>query len=215
MELHDIIVQSVASLEEERTIRLVRKAVRQGMAPREVITCMREGMDEVGQLYEKSEYYVGDLIMAGIIFREVLELDEIKVELPKNPVESRGTILIGTVKKDIHDLGKNIFIGMAKAEGFHVVDLGVDVDPDVFVHQIREHKPHVLGLSGLMSFARASVLELLERVYDEGLRDGLKIIVGGNLMQKSQETPKIYADAYLGSAETGVALYRQWAEAWN
>lgn len=215
MELEQIIVQSVADLEEERTIRLVKKAVHQGMAPREAIACMRRGLDEVGQLYENGEYYLGDLIMAGIIFREVLALDEVKIDLPKDPVESKGTILIGTVKKDIHDLGKNIFIGMAQAEGFHVIDLGVDVDPEVFVRKIREHRPHILGLSGLMTFARASVIELLERLHAEGLRDGLKIMVGGNLMQKSEETPTAWADAYMGNAETGVEICSRWAEEWQ
>lgn len=215
MELNQLIVQSVADLDEERTIRTVKKALRRGMSSREIIACMQQGMDKVGRMYESSEYFVGDLIMAGIIFREVLEIDEFKGELPQDMIHSKGTLLIGTVKNDIHDLGKDIFIGMIQTEGFHVIDLGVDVDHEVFVKKIREHKPQILGLSGLMSFAETTVLQLLQRIYDEGLRDDVKIIVGGGLMQKSQETPTAYGDAYVDSAERGVAICNEWAKEWN
>ena len=173
---------------------------------------LQQGMDNVGELFEKEEYFIGDLIMAGIIFKEVMKLDKRSVADQKEAPGSRGTILIGTIHGDLHDIGKDIFIGLACVNGFNVIDLGVDVLPEVFVEKIREARPQILGFSGLLTTATAEVKKTLKMIHDAGLRDGLKIIVGGGLMQKEQESPEAFADAYVKNSGRGLEYCLEWAE---
>lgn len=137
-------------------------------------------MNEVGLLYEKSEYYIADLIMSGIIYRKVLDLKEMNMDNPYNNTEKiLGNIIIGTVEDDIHDIGKDIFISMAKAEGFMVYDLGVDVGSSIFLEKVLQIKPDIIGMSGTITNSIKHMkitVDLLERNF---LCNDLKIIIGG------------------------------------
>lgn len=206
------IISSVTDLNEEKTLRLVEKALKMGVSMSAVAEYLQQGMDNVGELFEKEEYFIGDLIMAGIIFKEVMKLDKRSAESQKESPGSRGTILIGTIQGDLHDIGKDIFIGLACVNGFNVVDLGVDVPPEVFIEKIREIRPEILGFSGLLRTATAEVKRTLKMIGQEGLRDNLKIIVGGGLMKKEQESPEAYADAYVKNSNRGLEYCIEWAE---
>lgn len=208
--LKESIIKSVTELDENKSLSLVKKALRYGIPMYEIAEYLQQGMNNVGQLFESEEYFIGDLIMAGIIFKEVMKLDE-ENAIVNETTESRGIILIGTVEGDIHDIGKDIFIGMACVNGFKVVDLGVDVKAEMFVNKIKEIKPDILGMSGLLAEAKKQVMSTISAIVQEGLRDDIKIIVGGGLMKESDETETIYADAYVKNSQKGLNICLDWA----
>lgn len=212
--MKEIIIKSVTDLNEEKTMRLVKKALKKGIHPKEIIAYLQKGMENVGKLFEEEEYFLGDLIMAGIIFKEVLKVEEISGVIPNDIENNKGTILIGTVENDIHDIGKDIFIGMALMDGFHIVDLGVNVSEGIFIEKVKEVKPKILGLSGLLSDATKSVIAIIEGLNKSGYREQVKIIVGGGMMNKRDEDNGIYADAYVKSSEKGIEYCNQWAKEW-
>lgn len=208
--LKESIIKSVTELDENKSLSLVKKALRYGIPMYEIAEYLQQGMSNVGQLFESEEYFIGDLIMAGIIFKEVMKLDE-ENAIVNETTESKGVILIGTVEGDIHDIGKDIFIGMACVNGFKVVDLGVDVKAEMFVEKIKEIKPDILGMSGLLAEAKKQVMATISAIVKEGLRDNIKIIVGGGLMKESDETEMIYADAYVKNSQKGLNICLNWA----
>lgn len=208
--LKESIIKSVTELDENKSLSLVKKALRYGIPMYEIAEYLQQGMNNVGQLFESEEYFIGDLIMAGIIFKEVMKLDE-ENAIVNETTESKGIILIGTVEGDIHDIGKDIFIGMACVNGFKVVDLGVDVKAEMFVNKIKEIKPDILGMSGLLAEAKKQVMSTISAIVQEGLRDDIKIIVGGGLMKESDETETIYADAYVKNSQKGLNICLDWA----
>jgi len=175
--LDEKLLNALADLDEEKTIDLVKKALSEGHSPLKVVEICQRGVEIVGQKYCKGEYYLSDLIMSEEILREVMVILEplITTDIPSNGM----TIILGTIEGDIHDLGKNIIHYMLKSSGFKVVDLGVDVAPEVFVRAVNETKAPVLGISVLLSFCVSAVKNVVDLLTDAGLRDQVKIIVGG------------------------------------
>jgi methylmalonyl-CoA mutase cobalamin-binding domain/chain len=122
---------------------------------------------------------------------------------------TRGTIVLGTVAGDIHDIGKNIFKGMSEAAGFNVVDVGIDQVPDIFVKAIKENNPKVVGLSGVLTLSIDSMKQTVETLKDAGLRDGVKIIIGGNAVNQ-EACAYIGADAWSKNAAEAVKICGSW-----
>ena len=142
-----------------------------------VVEACQQGMEIVGANFEKGEYFVGDLIFAGELLTGVIE--KLKPLMDSDGSVSRGVIVLGTVEGDIHDIGKNIFKGMAEAAGFTVVDIGIDQAPAAFVHAVRENAPKIVGLSGVLTLSIDSMKRTVQALKDAGLRDALKIAIGG------------------------------------
>lgn len=202
------LVSAIADMREEEALRLVRKLVAEGTTPMEIVDSAREAMGIVGDRYEKGTYFLPELIMAGEMLGQITQI--IKPELAKLPeVKREGKVLVGTVKGDIHDIGKNIVTFMLDVNGFEVRDLGVDVPPQKFVEAIREFRPQVIGLSGFLTLAFDAMKETIEAIRVAGLRDGVKIMIGGGQIS---EQIKEYAgaDAYGRDAMAGVSLARKW-----
>ncbi len=202
------LVSAIADMREEEALRLVRKLVAEGTTPMEIVDSAREAMGIVGDRYEKGTYFLPELIMAGEMLGQITQI--IKPELAKLPeVKREGKVLVGTVKGDIHDIGKNIVTFMLDVNGFEVRDLGVDVPPQKFVEAIREFRPQVIGLSGFLTLAFDAMKETIEAIRAAGLRDGVKIMIGGGQIS---EQIKEYAgaDAYGRDAMAGVSLARKW-----
>lgn len=208
------IIEAVSLLNEEKVIKLVKEQITNGTDPLEIFKWLQEGMDKIGQLYETSEYFISDLIMAGIIFREVIELvDEYSKD--KDILEKKdkalGTIVLGTVRGDLHDIGKDIFSGLLLAEGFEVFDLGVDVSPETFVEKVKEIKPDIIGLSGVLTMSLDSMKEVVDKLEEIKLRDNIKIIIGGNSV--SLEACKyLGVDIATKDAIEGVEICKSWVE---
>ena len=202
------LVNAIADMREEEALTLVRQMVEGGSDPMAILDSAREAMAVVGQRYDKGEYFLPELMLAGEMLNQITEV--IKPELAKLPeVERRGKVLIGTVEGDIHDIGKNIVTFMLDVNGFEVLDLGVDVPPQKFVEAIQDFEPQVVGLSGFLTLAFDTMKGTVEAIQAAGLRDKVKIVIGGG--QISEEIKEYTgADAYGKDAMAGVSLAKEW-----
>jgi len=205
------LVNAIADMREEEALKLVREMVEGGSDPMEILEAGRKAMDIVGQRYQEGTYFLPELMLAGEMLTQITDI--IKPELAKMPeIERHGKVLIGTVEGDIHDIGKNIVSFMLDVNGFDVLDLGVDVSPQKFVEAIQDFEPQVVGLSGFLALAYDAMKETIEAIKTAGLRDGVKIMVGGG--QVSDEVRKYTgADAYGKDAMAGVSLAKEWVGA--
>jgi 5-methyltetrahydrofolate--homocysteine methyltransferase len=205
------LVNAIADMKEEEALMLARKMVAEGTPPMEILDAAREAMGIVGERYEKGVYFLPELIMAGEMLTQITEV--IKPELAKMPdIKRHGKVIIGTVKGDIHDIGKNIVSFMLDVNGFEVRDLGVDVPAQTFVEAVRDFQPQVVGLSGFLALAFDSMKETVEAIQAAGLRDKVKVMIGGG--QVSEDVRRYAgADAYGNDAMAAVSLAKQWVAA--
>ena len=205
------LVRTIADMREEEALNLVKQMVEGGSDPIAILDATREAMDIVGQRYEEGVYYLPELMLAGEMLSQIAEI--LKPALAKLPdIKRRGKVLIGTVEGDIHDIGKNIVTFMLDVNGFEVLDLGVDVPPQKFVEAIRSFGPHVVGLSGFLTLAYDTMKETVEAISAAGLRDQVKIMIGGG--QISEDVREYTgADAFGRDAMAGVTLAQKWVSA--
>lgn len=204
-ELYDLLVD----LKEDDVLNLVQDQLDSGTDPHSIAETCREAMIEIGNLFAKKEYFLSELVMSGEIFREVMELLEPKMLSASENEEKIGIIVIGTVKGDIHDLGKNIMIGTLKSSGFEVYDLGVDVPPERFVEKVKEVEPDILGMSCVISIGWDSLKETVESLKQAGLRNKVKIILGGGGVD--EDVLKFAgADAAVKDAIEGIEQCKRW-----
>jgi len=202
------LVNAIADMREEEALKLVKEMVEGGSGPMAILAAAREAMDLVGQRYEKGTYFLPELMLAGEMLNQITDI--VKPELAKLPeIKRHGKVLIGTVEGDIHDIGKNIVTFMLDANGFDVLDLGVDVPPQKFVEAIQDFQPQVVGLSGFLTLAFDTMKKTIEAIKAAGLRDKVKIMIGGGQINESiQEYTG--ADAYGKDAVAGVSLAKRW-----
>lgn len=206
-----LLIQYVEELDETKVLDLASKLLNDRMDPLVLLDLLNEGMNRVGQLYESKQYYIADLIMAGLIFKQVLELDEMTAHFQNKYSKKIGRVILGTVKGDIHDIGKDIFRGMIEANGFEVIDLGVDVPKELFLKKVEELKPDIVGLSGVLTNTVEPMKDVIEAAIEAGLRDKVRFIVGGNHL--TEEISRfIGADNFAKDASTGVKICRQWID---
>jgi methanogenic corrinoid protein MtbC1 len=202
------LVNPIADMREEEVLRLAREMVEGGSEPMAILDAAREAMDIVGQRYQEGTYFLPELMLAGEMMNQIADI--VKPELAKLPeIERQGKVVIGTVEGDIHDIGKNIVSFMLDVNGFDVLDLGVNVSPQRFVEAIRDFQPQVVGLSGFLTLAFDVMKETIEAIETAGLRDGVKIMIGGG--QVNEEIRKYAgADAYGKDAMAAVNLAKNW-----
>lgn len=199
-------IELLADLDEEAVLKLAHKRLAAGDDPLRIIEDCNEGMRQVGRRYESGEFFVSGLIMSGEIFREVVELAQPVLE-QQNQGHSSGTVLVGTVSGDIHDIGKNITGMLLACHGFSVIDLGVDVPPAVFAAKAIEIKPDVVGLSGLITASfdamKATVTAL--RAEAQAQHCSFPIVIGGGMIDE-QVCRYVGADYWVNNAMDGVRL---------
>jgi methanogenic corrinoid protein MtbC1 len=203
-ELIDVIV----NMNEKGAIELVKRMLENNEDPLEILSACKGAMDTVGKRFETGEFFLPELILAGEMVRQISEI--IKLRLTGELKTKRlGKIVIGTVKGDIHDIGKNIVAFMLDVNGYEVLDLGIDISPNVFVEKIKEFQPQVVGLSGFLTLAFDSMKKTVETIEQAGLRDKVKIMIGGG--QVDEEVRKYTgADAYGLDAMDAVKLAKRW-----
>jgi methanogenic corrinoid protein MtbC1 len=206
--MFDKLVNAIADMKEQEALKLAKEMVEGGSEPLAILNAAREAMGIVGQRYEEGTYFLPELILAGVMLNQIAEI--VKPELAKAPKEKRhGKVVMGTVEGDIHDIGKDIVVFMLDVNGFEVLDLGIDVPPQKFVEAIKDFQPQVVGLSGFLSLAFDSMKDTVEAMKKAGLRDKVKVMIGGG--QMSDEIKKYTgADAYGEDAMAGVSLARKW-----
>ncbi len=206
--MNDKLVHLMADLKEKETIALVKELVKDGTDPTEILDATRAAMELVGKRFEKEEYFIPDLVMAGEIMKGISEIVKPLLKGGESSIKS-GKVLIGTVAGDIHDIGKDIVTFMLDVSGYDVLDLGIDVSIGTFVEKTREFQPRVVALSGFLTLAFDSMKKTVEALEKAGLRDGVKVMIGGG--QIDDEVRKyVRADAYGKDAVAAVSLCRQW-----
>ncbi len=205
------LVNAIAEMKEQEALKLAKEMVEGGSEPMAILDAARKAVDIIGQRYEEETYFLPELILAGVMLEQITEI--VKPEVTKAPeVEGKGKVVMGTVEGDIHDIGKNIVTFMLDVNGFEVLDLGVDVPPQKFVEAIKDFQPQVIGLSGFLALAFDSMKNTVEAIKTAGLRDKVKIMIGGG--QISDEVKKYTgADAYGKDAMAGVSLAKKWVGA--
>jgi 5-methyltetrahydrofolate--homocysteine methyltransferase len=205
--MSDQLKQALSDLEEELVLKIVQERLVTGDNPLGIIAACREGMADVGKRYESQEYYVSDLIMAGEVFKQAMAKIGEKFKTDDGP--KRGSVVVGTVQGDIHDIGKDIVVSLLQAGNYNVVDLGVDVPPDKFVNAVRESNATVVGLSGLLTIAFDAMKETIDALDKAGLRSQVKVMLGGGSVTE-QVCEYAGADALGNDAQAAVSLCDQW-----
>lgn len=202
------LVDAIINLEEDLSVEIARERINSGENPLKVLDDVRAAMTEIGKRFENNEYFLPDLMMSGEILRQVSEIITPKLRESKS-AKVIGTVLLGTVAGDIHDIGKDIVKFMLEANGIEVIDLGVDVPAEKFVNAIKESKPKVIALSGFLTIAFEAMKVTVEKIKAAGLRDGVKIMIGGGTID---ENIKEFAgaDAFGDSAVDAVNLAKKW-----
>jgi len=200
----------IADLKEEEALELVKEMLSNGADPMDVLETCRTAVEIVGKRFEEGKYFIPDLLMSGEIMENISNI--VKPHISAETEEKkRGKVLIGTVEGDIHDIGKNIVTFMLEVNGFDVLDIGVDVPPEVFVEKIKEFQPQVVGLCGLLTLAFDSMKNTIEALEKNGLRDKVKIMIGGSPTDE-QVAKYVGADAHGKDANAAVELSRKWTE---
>lgn len=203
MTLRDKIVEAIIELDEQAALELADGRIKSGTEPVEILERCREGMSLVGEKFESGDFFLSEMIMAAEIFNQIMNI--VRPHLKSALSEPKGKVVIGTVEGDVHDIGKNIAIALLKAEGFDIVDLGVDVPPATFVEAIREHEPDIVGMSSLLTVALETTKQTIDAITEAGLRDKVRIIVGGGRID-SHATEYIKPDASTDNAAQGVRM---------
>jgi methylmalonyl-CoA mutase cobalamin-binding domain/chain len=204
----DTLIHALVEMQETEALQQAKQLVDAGTDPMDILDACSKAMEQVGQRFEKGEYFLPHLMMAGEMLKQISDIIKPLIKEEKNAAD-RGRILMGTVKGDIHDIGKNIVTFLLETNGFKVWDIGIDQPPEKFVEGVREFQPQVVGMSGLLSLAFDSMKETVEAIEKNGLREKVKIMIGGGQVT---EQVKDYtgADAFGPNAIAAVKLTKQW-----
>jgi trimethylamine corrinoid protein len=201
-------VSALADLREDDVLKIVRDRLNAGEEPLKILDDARRALEIVGERFAAGEYFIPDLLYSGEILKGVTAI--VKPELSKTTEAKKlGKIVFGTVAGDIHDIGKDIVAFMLDVNGFEVYDLGVDVPVQKFVEKIKETDATIVGLSGFLTLAFDSMKQTIQAIKDEGLRDKVKIMIGGGQIDE-QVRGYVGADAYGKDAIEAVNLAKSW-----
>lgn len=202
------LIHALVEMQEAEALQKAKQLLDEGTDPMNILEACSKAMKTVGKRFEQGEYFLPHLIMAGVMLKQISETIKPLIKEEK-PEAGRGRVLMGTVKGDIHDIGKNMVIFLLEVNGFQVRDIGIDQPLENFLKAIREFRPQVVGMSGLLTLAFDSMKETVRAIEDAGLREKVRIMIGG---AQVTEQVKDYtgADAYGPDALAGVRLVEQW-----
>jgi 5-methyltetrahydrofolate--homocysteine methyltransferase len=204
------LIGAMVNMREQEALELAKKMLCAGEDSLKILELCRKALEIVGERFEAEEYFLPELIMAGEMLKKISQIAKPFMKQESNQkTKVFGKVVIGSVKGDIHDIGKDIVVFMLEINGFEVHDLGVDVAAEKFVETIREVQPEVVGMSALLTTAFESMKNTIEFIKDAGLRDQVKIMVGGGTVD---EKVRRYAgaDAYGPDALAAVSLSKEW-----
>ncbi|HBV88176.1 B12-binding domain-containing protein [Desulfosporosinus sp.] len=186
---------------------LTQRLIDNGTEPLEIINQgLMAGMNVVGVRFKAGDMFVPEVMMSAKAMSTGIEL--VKPLIADRDMPSAGTVLIGTVKGDLHDIGKKLVVMMMESAGFKVIDLGVDISPEAFVEAVKEHKPQAIGMSALLTTTMLSMRDTIEALEEEGLRDSVKIVIGGAPISQSF-AEEIGADGYAPDAAAATDLCKK------
>jgi trimethylamine corrinoid protein len=202
------LVEAMANMKEKEALQIVDDMLARGEDPNQILDLSSEAMQLVGERYQEGTYFLPELIMSGEMLRKIGETLKPLLAAKTDQTKKLGIVVLGTVRGDIHDIGKDIVGFMLEVNGFEVHDLGIDQPEEAFVKAVSTYHPQVLALSGFLSVAFDSMKSTIEQVETAGLRKNLKVIIGGGQMD---DTVRKYtgADAYGDDAMAAVAFAKQ------
>ena len=208
MDLLEEIAQSVVEIDFSKTKQLVKKALSEGIPPLDIILKgLSKGMEKVGELYEASEYFEAELIASGQVMQDALEI--VQPHIAVEELRSPGTLIIGTVKGDLHDIGKNMVIAMMRSAGFEIVDLGVDVQKEAFADAVEKTDGKVIvAMSALLTTTMAYMEDVVRELEKRGLRQRVKVLMGGRPLTE-ELARKMGADGYAKDAVSAVRVAKR------
>ncbi len=201
-------IEAITNIDEKKSKAIYHRMIHEGLDPNIITNDMNIALQQVARLYEEGQYYIADLIIAGDLITTLMQQMQRDYEMFILTTGNKK-IVVGTVYDDIHEVGKNIFISMLRSEGLNVVDIGADVSKKRFIQAIRKHKPAILGISGILTSVIDNIKEVIDAIEAEGLRDNLKIILGGNIADENY-CRYVKADGYSKDAIEGVKICVNW-----
>lgn len=201
--------QSMGELDEDSTLEILKEIMEDGgTGAEEAMKACQEGLNLVGDLFEQGEYFVGDLIFAGELMSQAVDI--LSPALTTGGGAAKGRMIMCTVKDDLHDIGKNIVISMLQASGFEVLDLGIDVDWQVIVDEAKKNNIRIIALSGVLTLAIDSMKETVKAFEEAGLRETTKIIIGGAPVS-AEACAHVGADAWAHNPQDTIRICSEWA----
>jgi corrinoid protein of di/trimethylamine methyltransferase len=208
-ELLTLITNSLVEGDPEATVSLTRQALGSGLEPMEIINQgLMPGMDQVGEQFAEGEMFLPDLIIAAEGMQQAMEILDPELRLRQQSRETTGVVVLGTVKGDIHEIGKSLVGVLLSANGFKVYDLGVDVPPAKFIEKVQETGANLLGMSALLTTTMTVQREVIQVLQEAGLRDQVKVMVGGAPVTRGW-AEDIGADGYAEDAFGAVQIARK------
>jgi methanogenic corrinoid protein MtbC1 len=203
------LIDAIANMDEEGALALTKDLLAAGASPTQILDDCRSAMEVVGSRFEHGEYFIPELILAGEMLKNVSAEVKPYMTGAQEASNKLGKVLVGTVKGDIHDIGKDIVVFMLDVNGFDVKDLGIDVPVENFVDAVRDWQPQVIALSGFLTLSYDAMKDTVAALDAAGLRNGVKIMVGGGTVDE-QVCKYAGADAFGMDAMSAVSLAKSW-----
>lgn len=197
------VAKAIVDLDEDGVLNWVRERLTRKDSPHDALAELMRGLDRLGDEFAACHKFIPELVMGGEIFRKALDLLKPAIDASGTAVKNLGTLVIGTVRGDLHDLGQNLVSVTFTAAGFRVVNLGNNVPTERFVETVRREKPQIVGLSALLTTTMEVQRQVIEALKAAALRDAIKVIVGGAVANDDWAS-EIGADAYGSDAVDGV-----------
>ena len=203
--------EAIITYDKNLARQMATEALEGGIDPGEILDGTTEVIRKIGDEFAKGELFLPDLVGAACAMSEAISIVEKEIEQTGKKVEKIGTVVIGTVKGDIHDIGKTMVKTFLVAENFRVIDLGVDVSPEEFIKAIEKYNPEILGLSALLTTTITEQRKTIETLKDKGMRDKVKVIIGGAATNQ-EFADEIGADGYEATAPRAARLCKRLLE---
>lgn len=198
----DVISEALQRGDAEKVEELVKKSLEENLSPKKILEDgLIKGMGIIGAKFKKNEVYVPEVLIAARAMHAGMNI--LKPKLIETGVKNIGIVAIGTVKGDLHDIGKNLVKMMLEGAGFEVIDLGIDVSADKFVEAVKEHKPNIIAMSALLTTTMVNMPEVIKALEAAGLREKVKIVIGGAPITQNY-ADQIGADGYSPDAASAV-----------
>ena len=202
------LIEALSTMKEKEALSLAKELLEKGTDPLDILQDCKKAMAIVGDNFASGKYFLPELVMAGEMLLQISIIIKPKLQAAVQS-EKLGTVVLGTVEGDLHDIGKDIVGLMLEVSGFKVTDLGIDVPPAKFVDSVKENEPQVVALSGFLTLAFDSMKATVDALAEAGLRDRVKIIIGGGQID-DEVLRHTGADDYGLDAMDAVSLAKQW-----
>jgi 5-methyltetrahydrofolate--homocysteine methyltransferase len=206
-EIYERLSTAVLEGDAEKSHKLVERGLKQGLSPKEILdNGLIVGMDEVGARFKRGDMFVPEVLMSADAMAAGMEI--LRPLLVESGVEMLGKIVMGTVKGDLHDIGKNLVSMLCEGAGFEIIDIGFNAEPEKFIEAVKKHQPQLVGMSAMLTTTMRAMGQTIKAIEEAGLRDQIKVMVGGAPVDKDF-ADTIGADGYGSNAPSGAELAKR------